>query len=139
MKDGRWDTDERGHGVADANILAAGVHELADMLAVADWVAEEPEAHLLPHIARACEEAGLELIDQEVVEAVLTVRIALPAGIGQGEARAAAYRVIGSFAEAATGIRQRGMTFEVVTGMLDPDTPFASHGHMVRIELVPPE
>jgi hypothetical protein len=31
------------------------------------------------------------------------------------------------------------MTFEVVTGMLDPDTPFATHGHMVRIELVPPE
>ena len=139
MKDGRWDTDERGHGVADANILAAGVHELADMLAVADWVAEEPEAHLLPHIERACEDAGLELVDQEVVDAVLTVRIALPAGTGQGEAGAAAYRVIGSFAEAATGIRQREMTFEVVTGMLDPDTPFATHGHMARIEFLPPE
>jgi hypothetical protein len=139
VKDRRWDIDKRGHGVADASALASGVRELADMLAVADWVAEQPEAHLLPHIERACEATGLELVGHEIVDAILTIRIALPAELGQGEARAAAYRVIGSFAEAATSIRQRGMAFEVVTGMLDPDTLFAPHGHMVRLEFVPPE
>jgi hypothetical protein len=139
VKDRRWDVDERGHDVADARGLAPGVHELVEALTIEDWVAEEPEAHLLPHIERACRDAGLELLGHFVEDAVFVVRIAWPGGAGAGDARAAAFSLVGSFAESATSVRQRGFSFEVVTGMLDPDTPFKSRGYLVGLELVTPE
>jgi hypothetical protein len=139
VKGRRWDPDPRGHGIADASALAAGVRELADVLTVEDWVAEEPEAHLLPHIRRTCDEAGLELLGHELDGAVFVVRVAQPADSRQ--ASAAAFRIVGSFAETATSVRVRDQnrTYEVVTGVLGEDSPFKSHGHMVRIELVTPE
>jgi len=45
----RWDTDERFSGVADASGFAAAVDELAALARRPGWVAEEPEAHLVPH------------------------------------------------------------------------------------------
>jgi hypothetical protein len=135
----RWDPDERGRGIADAIALAPGVRELAGALTVEDWVAEEPEAHLLPHIQRACADAGLELLGHEVDGAVFVVRVAWTQERGPAEARAAAFAIVGSFAENATSVRVRddNRTFEVVTGVLDGDSRFAPHGHMVRIELAP--
>jgi hypothetical protein len=139
VKDRRWDTDERGRGVAGGSAFASGVEELVEALALEDWIAEEPEAHLLPHIERACTLAGLELLEHRLEDAVFTVRIAWPGPRRGDEARAAIFAVVGSFAESATSVRQRGLSFEVATGMLDPDTPFKSHGHLVRLELVPEE
>ncbi len=137
MNDHRWDGDDRGDGVADATALAPGVYELAAAVTIAKWVAEEPEVHLLPHICDACAQAGLELLGHELDGAVCVVRIAWRNDGRPADARQAAYRIVGSFAEAATSVRQRGNAFEVVTGLLAPDTPFKPHGHMVRIELVP--
>jgi hypothetical protein len=68
-----------------------------------------------------------------------------PAGVGQ--ARAAVFSLIGSFAESATYVRQRRvpserddsaprLQFEVGTGELPPDARFASHGHVVVINVV---
>jgi hypothetical protein len=91
VKERRWDVDERGRGVADAGALAPGVRELVDALAIEGWVAEQPEAHLLPHIERACREAGLELIEHDVENAVLVVRIDWPGRPRHDEARAAAF------------------------------------------------
>ena len=139
MKDRRWDIDERGHGVSDASALAPGVHELIEALTIEDWVAEDPEAHLLPHIERACRDAGLDVLDHRVEDAMLVVRIAWPGVPTSGAARQAAYALVGSFAESATSVRQRGLSFEVVTGMLEQDTLFRSHGHLVRLEIVPRE
>ena len=131
----RWEPDERGHGIADASALAPGVQELAAATAIEDWVAEEPEAHLLPHIRRACEELGLELLGHETDDAVLVVKIAAP----EEHTAETVFWIIGSFAEWATSIRRRGTTtFEIVSGMLEGDSQFTPHGHMVRIELVPP-
>jgi hypothetical protein len=62
VKHRRWDTDERGHGIADGSAFAPGVHRLAEALAEEAWVAEEPDLHLFPHIERACVAAGLELV-----------------------------------------------------------------------------
>ncbi len=137
MKDRRWDTDERGRGIADGAALAPGVHELVDALSIEDWIAEDPETHLLRHIEHACGEGGLELLDHRLDGAVFTVRIGWPGTPRPAEARAAAFAIAGSFAESATSVRQRGLSFEIVTGMLDPDTEFKSHGHLVRLELVP--
>ncbi len=136
MKDRRWDTDERGHGVADGSALAAGVHELAEALTIDAWIAEEPEAHLLPHLLRACGDCSLSVLDHRLDGAVLHVRLSSPEP-RSGEAHGDVFRLIGSFAETATSVRQRGLVYEVVTGLLDPDTPFKSHGHLVRLELVP--
>jgi len=133
VKERRWDDDERGRGVADGSAFVPGVRQLADALGEENWIAEDPELHLLPHIERACAAAGLEVLGHEHDDAVFVVRIA-----GGREACEAVYSVIGAFAESATSIRQRGLTFEVATGLLDEDTHFKSHGHLVRLELVPP-
>jgi hypothetical protein len=53
----RWDNDTRGRGVADGGWIAPGVRRLLGALAEADWVAEDPDVHLLPHLRRACEAA----------------------------------------------------------------------------------
>src|SRR4029078_13649802 len=54
----RWDTDERGHGVGPGDAFSPNVQELTDALPGSGWVAEEPEAHLLPHLQAACDEPG---------------------------------------------------------------------------------
>ena len=53
----RWDDDERGHGVADAHQLVAGALELVAAFDERDWVAEDPELHLKPHVDAWCEAA----------------------------------------------------------------------------------
>jgi hypothetical protein len=68
---------------------------------------------------------------------------------GVGEVRAAAFALIGSFAESATYVRQRwigrdeadadlSLQFEVGTGELASDGRFEPHGHAVLINYVGP-
>jgi hypothetical protein len=142
MKDRRWDIDERGRGVSDAGALAPGIHELVEALTIADWVAEEPEAHLLPHLRQACE-AGVGLrLDSTRTEpdGAFVVELHWPGPRGDIRAlQAAAYALVGAVAESATYIRQRqeaGATvYEVGTGMLAPDTSFAPHGHVLVLRV----
>jgi hypothetical protein len=49
----RWDTDDRFSGVADASAFAPAVEELAALARRPDWVAEDPEIHLVPHLRGA--------------------------------------------------------------------------------------
>jgi hypothetical protein len=60
MADARWDGDVTGGGVGDAGAFADGADELVDSMRLADWVAEEPELHLLPHLRAACENLPLD-------------------------------------------------------------------------------
>ena len=53
MTSKRWDTDERGTGAGHARDAAPAVQRLVDAMQQDGWVAEEPEAHLLPHITAA--------------------------------------------------------------------------------------
>jgi hypothetical protein len=139
---GRWDVDERGHGVADGRRLEPGAAELTAALREPDWVAEEPEAHLLPHLRQACE-AGVGLrLDSTRTEpdGAFVVELHWPGPRGDIRAlQAAAYALIGAVAESATYIRQRqeaGATvYEVGTGMLAPDTSFAPHGHVLVLRV----
>ena len=52
-KERRWDIDQRGDGVADASAAAGRIDALRAHAERKDWVAEEPDVHLWPHIERA--------------------------------------------------------------------------------------
>ncbi len=141
----RWDDDERGHGVADARQLVAGARELVAAFEARNWVAENPELHLRPHVEAWLQADGrLELTraysDDRGAFIVDLNWLGGPAG--PGEVRAAVYALIGQFAESATYVRQRRdaddrpvpkLRFEVGTGELD--RAFASHGHTVLINV----
>lgn len=141
----RWDNDERGHGVADARQLVAGARELITAFAAHDWVAEEPELHLKPHVDAWLQADGrfeLERAYGDDRGAYVLDLIWRGESAGVGEIRAAVYGLIGQFAESATYIRQRRepsggpvpkLRFEVGTGELDG--AFASHGHAVVINV----
>lgn len=146
----RWDSDERGRGIGTARALVPGASELVAALQQEGWVAEQPEAHLLPHLRRVLEGSLLEL-ESAQSEPDGTYALELrwrgdPSDLR--DIRAAVYALLGSIAESASYIRQRrdGATdvdgphdgdviFEVATGMLPPDTHFATHGHTLRLRV----
>ena len=135
----RWDADERGTGVADAAAFAPAAEELLAAMRAPDWVAEEPELHLLPHVRRACESLPLLLVGTRTaddgsfgVELRWTGEKQRPA-----EVRAAIFALVGSFAESSTHVAQLAgdgdsVSFDVVTGTLG-GARFAPHGHAVRL------
>jgi len=146
----RWDGDERGRGIADARRLLDGAGELVAAFRQPEWVAEDPELNIKPHVEAWCRADGrLELTDAHRDEdggyvLNMTWRGA-PAGPGQ--LRAAVYAVIGQFAESATYVRQwrvanarpaPDLRFEVGTGEVDAGSRFAPHGHVIVINVVQP-
>jgi hypothetical protein len=131
------------------------------VLGLPGWVAEDPDAHLLPHLRRACEQDGLpfELLGAELEEdAAYSVRLRWRGDANDLRAvRAGAFALIGAIAEGATYVRQRRaaadgsvpadvdlpgggeeVVFEVATGMLEPDTSFATHGHVLLLRVALP-
>ena len=135
----RWDTDERGCGVASAAEAVPDVDRLREAMLVPDWVTEEPDLHLLPHVRCVCEERGWGLERAAVVDAVLEVDVLVPAE--SAPPREAAFALLGSFAEASTHVVERApdvsldVELYVTTGMLEGDGSFAPHGHTVRIRV----
>jgi hypothetical protein len=145
----RWDGDDRGRGIGDAEQLITGASELIAAFSEPTWVAEQPEAHLRPHVEQWCQQdgrlalRGASIDDRHAYVLDLEWR-GDPTGVGQ--ARAAVFSLIGSFAESATYVRQRRVRshsdasaarlwFEVGTGELAPDTRFHPHGHAVMIHV----
>jgi hypothetical protein len=137
----RWDLDERGAGIASGEPFGSGVDALREQMRAEDWITEDAEKHLLPHIRRACEELGrLEVVhDGQGDDGVYVVRLAWHAEPDVGAVRADVFAVIGSFAESSTHVRQRTLAdaveYDVVTGMLADETPFRTHGHLVRFRV----
>ena len=137
----RWEDDTRGSGVGNATQLIPGANELIGAFGRPDWVAEDPELHLRPHIEAWCAADGRLALkgarsdDRHAYALDLEWRAA---AAGIGAVRAAAFSLIGSFAESATYIRQRrtgpGLRFEVGTGELE-DSRFELHGHVVVIDM----
>ena len=135
----RWEGDERGRGTADARTLAAGARELVAAMEAEAWVAEEPEAHLLPHLEGAVAESPFELLGSRTEDdGTFAVDLRWRGNGSIGSVRQALFTLVGSFAESATYVRQRRdgdtVAFEVATGMLDDGT-FAPHGHTVRFDV----
>lgn len=137
----RWDGDERGGGVADARTYAPGAAELVEAMHEQGWVAEDPDAHLLPHLERACRSLPLELVRAETRgDGTFVVELTwLGDTAGAAAVRSAVYALAGSIAETASYVRQRRdgsrLVFELVTGEIGDDLRFAPHGHSVSFEV----
>jgi hypothetical protein len=138
----RWDTDERGRGIASGEAFAGNLRDLADLMADPGWVAEDPEAHLLPHVQAACDVPGSDLrldrawSDREILIVELTSMTPDPS---IGHLRRAALTIVAAFAEGSTHVRQRRagevLEFEIATGTAPNDGSFAPHGHLVRLRI----
>jgi hypothetical protein len=138
----RWDTDERFTGVADASLFAAGLERLAALARRPGWVAEDPEVHLVPHL-RGARVAGLLLLDWRSGEdGVLDVTAQCSPGDSRRDIRRRAWALIGTIAEPMASVREHragdAVIFDVITGIPDDPGPFATHGHALRLTLVPP-
>jgi uncharacterized protein YihD (DUF1040 family) len=142
---GSGDAEALGHGRAGprSRSAAAAVPDLDRLRAAMlepDWVAEEPDAHLLPHMQRLCADRGWSVARAEVVDAVLEVDVTA-SGADARSAQEVGFALVGTFAEASThlvdvgpgGGRQTELL--VTTGMLEGDGRFAPHGHAVLLRV----
>lgn len=144
MEDRRWDDDERGEGVADALQFSEGASELIAAMRRPNWVAEQPEVHLLPHLKKACEALPFRILDARIADdGSYHVQLGWTGhASGVGAIRASIFGLLGSIAESSSYIRQRRtdprdgstamLTFDVVTGSVD-QMPFKPHGHTLRL------
>ena len=133
----RWDTDERGRGVASAEAYLEHADALRAAMVEPDWVAEEPDMHLLPHVRRFCEASEVLRLDDWSIEDGVLVLDLTTATTSWGARREAVHALIGTFAEPATLVRElrQDHDFVVVTGVLEGDSVFAPHGHTVRLRV----
>jgi hypothetical protein len=139
----RWDTDERGRGIASGEAFAGNLAGLADLMRDPGWVAEEPEAHLLPHLRAACDRPGslLRLDDARSDGEVFVVELtATGPDPSVGRLRHAAVVLAAAIAEESTHILQRRgsddvLEFEIATGTSTAEARFAPHGHLVRLRI----
>src|SRR4030081_262683 len=146
--DPRWEGDVRGHGIADGQRLSTEVDEFKRTMSSPGWVTEEPEAHLLPHLQRACARQDADFVlDASEVEAdgTFVVRLHPRKALDIGQIRAALFSLLGQVAETVTYVRQRrtpadstsDVAFDVATGIPSGDGPFAPHGHLLRFRIRP--
>jgi len=134
----RWDDDARGRGVASGEAARAEVDRLSAAMAAADWVAEDPDLHLLPHLRAAAGAGTPWRIETTTFEpdGRYVVELAWTAGpASRGQVREAVFRLVGAIAEHSTQVRERRadgwVEYEVVPGILDGDGPWRGHGHVV--------
>jgi hypothetical protein len=138
----RWDTDDRYTGVADASDFAPAIEELAALARRPGWVTEDPESHLVPHLQEA-DVPGLRVLGyQPDGDGVLHVTAEYREGDSRGGIRRHAWALIATVAELATSVRERDdgdtIVFDIVTGIPENAGRFATHGHTIRLTLMPP-
>jgi hypothetical protein len=97
--------------------------------------------HLVPHLRSATVE-GLRLVECQTREdGALDVTAQYRPDDGRRDIRRRAWALLGAIAEPAAGVREYrdgdAVVFEVVTGIPDGSGPFASHGHSLRLILLP--
>src|SRR5437763_12517221 len=103
----RWDGDEHGRGIVDARRLVSGAGELVAAFEEPQWVAEQPELHLRPHVEAWCErDQRLALSDthsDELGGLVLDLEWRGPRG-SVGEVRAAVFALIDHLVDVGTSV-----------------------------------
>jgi hypothetical protein len=138
----RWKGDEIGTGVGDAGDFAPHVRRLLEEMVEPDWVVEDPQVHLLPDLQRELGAPGApwRLIDHLVVNAVFVVTLEWTRRDGTlQDLRRDAFALVGSVAKQVTHIAQYvrvdRIEFDVATGVLEGDSRFHRHGHMLRLQV----
>ncbi len=141
----RWDPDPRGIGVADARSFVPAIDALRGVAEETGWVAEEPEAHLLPHFRDAVAADGSPLAIDSATTAPDGTFVVETRWVGDPGAEAQALRVaaaalIAAVTESTTLVRERreadADVYDVVTGTLPGESRFATHGHTLRLRVV---
>lgn len=140
----RWDTDERGRGVASAKQSLPAIEQLKELAETGDWVAEDPEIHLLPGIRERAEISAFSLDSFEVEpDGAFRVRLGSATKLSRREIRQSVWSILGGVVELSTLVRESAsgdaVRFEVVTGIPPDEGRFATHGHTIRIEVAQPE
>lgn len=138
----RWEDDTRGQGIADGRWIAPRVAQLQDELRRPNWIAEDPEVHLLPWLRQACElpESPWRLVEAKSVGELFVVSLqwAQTDG-GVGHVRAGVFALLGQVAETMTFVEQRiegdELVFDVVTGMRTETGRFTGHGHVLQMRV----
>ena len=138
----RWDTDERGRGVGSAKQSLPAIEQLRQLAEAGDWVAEDPETHLLPGLRDRIEISALSLDSFETEpDGTFRVRLGSATRLSRREIRQEVWSLLGGVAEISTLVRETAsgdvVRFEVVTG-IPPGGHFATHGHSLRVEVVQP-
>lgn len=119
------------------------MRELAGLADTPDWVAEDPEKHLLPGLRERIEISGLSL-DGVDVQPNGSLHVSLSSGtqLSKREIRQSVWSILGGAVETTTHVHEKNangkMTFDVVTGLPPSDGPFTTHGHTLRIEVSQP-
>src|SRR5215207_1615663 len=104
----RWDGDERGTGLGDGLAGADGPRALLAAMAAPGWITEEPDAHLLPHLRRACAESGSPwTLEREALDEAGVYRVDLTWTRPNGSMRsltADLFALVGTIAENQTHV-----------------------------------
>jgi len=134
----RWDGDERGRGIASGETHAPHAERLLEQLRLSDWVAEDPDVHLRPHLEATALALGFGLRKAAVDGATYEVRLTWLGDKSRRSLRGAAYSLIGSIAEESTHVAEwtddDAVVFDVATGIVT-DAHFAPHGHLLRLRI----
>ena len=138
----RWDIDERGRGVGDARRLLPEARALLERMERPFWVTEDPDAHLLPHLRRMCEqgEVPLALVDARTdQDGTLVIECRLEGAWDGWKASVAAFALLGRIAEPGTFVEKREtndrLELDVVTGVVSDEGRFATHGHTLLLRV----
>ena len=141
----RWETDTVGHGIANGQWIVPSVRQLLEALEAPDWIAEDPDLHLLPHLQRACTATDSPWqLDGTAFAGGLYVVSLTWNGLDPrlSQLRADVYGLLGAIVEGTSFVRQRvGATtidYEITTGLLEGDSPFVGHGHLVHLRVSGP-
>jgi hypothetical protein len=139
----RWEGDERGIGIGTGESQRPAVRALLAALGEPGWIAEDPDHHLLPHLRAACAEPKSPwTLGSASLGGDGVYRVDLTWEQSNGslrQLRADVFALVGRIAEATTHVRQCAgegtIEFQVVTGMLDGDSAFAGHGHLLLLRV----
>ena len=137
----RWDTDDTFIGITGGAAIEPAVEALLEHVRKPGWITEDPHAHLLPHLVKACEapDSPWQLLGAELGEDGFYTLDLDYTGRGKIDIVRAAVRLFASIAEPACYVRQVDpFTVDCITGVLDGDGPFATHGHLIRLRVRQP-
>lgn len=143
-KDLRWEGDTRGEGVASAAAEASRLDVFRGAVVESAWVAEEPEIHLWPGLAATITAEGspwsaARHSTDEAGRFVVELDYARDSSFNLTAFRRRVLALLGGVIEGASYIeisdKDRGgvVVVSVVTGSLDDQTPFRSHGHTLKL------